>query len=55
MKVQFKLNDGRVVNVDSEDDILTDNNLFAALMDTIELETGNWSDMDKVTEIKIEM
>lgn len=55
MKVWFKLNDGRVVSVDTESDIEVDDALFGALMDTIEKETGDWDDMMEVTEVKIVM
>lgn len=55
MKVWFKLNDGRVIDVDTEKNIGIDDDLFAALMAAIEDGTGDWNDMEKVTEVKIVM
>lgn len=53
MKVKFKLKDGRTVKVDTERVFEIDDKLFAALMDTIEYETGDWTDMDEVTKVTI--
>lgn len=55
MKVWFKLKDGRVVNIDTEGIGGVDDDLFWALMQTIEKATGDWNEMDGVTEVKIVM
>ena len=55
MKVEFEMKDGTGVTFDTEGNNKLDDDLFAALMYVIEEATGNYEDIDNVTNVTIVM
>lgn len=55
MEILFKLNDGKIANVDTKGDNVIDDARFAALTRAIEEKAEAWKNFVNVDQIKITM